>query len=214
MWKRIRGNFFTGLVVLLPAIITIWVLGFLFSKVNHLAMRLLPEALKQYFEKMHWAYVSWTIFVLLVGVGVFILVGVLARNIIGKKLISLGERILARIPLVNKIYLTVREISQAFLGQTRESFRRVVLLEYPRKGLYAIAFVTSESKGEIQGKTEKDMINVFLPTTPNPTSGLLIMVPEEDIIPLDMSIEEGMKLVISGGVLTPNTLKARGEEDK
>jgi uncharacterized membrane protein len=142
-----------------------------------------------------------------VGVAIFflviLLVGVFATNVIGKRMISIGERILARIPLVNKIYAAVQQISSAFLGSKSSIFSTVVLIEYPRKGVYSLGFVTSVAKGEVQHKTAQQVVGVFVPTTPNPTSGLLVFIPEGDLIRLDMSPEDGLKLVISGGVFTP-----------
>ena len=141
-----------------------------------------------------------------------ILTGMLTRNLIGKKLIEFGDRIMARIPIFNRIYTAVQQISQAFLTKKGTVFRKAVLVEYPRKGVYAIGFLTSESRGEVQERTETEMCNVFLPTTPNPTSGFLLLIPKNEITPLDMTIEEALKLVISGGTVVPDkALNNQGE---
>jgi uncharacterized membrane protein len=105
--------------------------------------------------------------------------------------------------MINKIYGAIKEVSNAFLGQDRGTFRKVVLVECPRKGMYAIGFVTSEVKGEAQMKTEETVVNVFVPSTPNPTTGFLLLVPKEQVIPLDMSVEDGLKMIVSGGIVTP-----------
>ncbi len=190
---HLRRYLITGIVVILPAVVTIWVLWNLFAFIDGLAKRVLVEPFSR-----------------IPGVGVIlffsviILVGIFATNLIGKRLISFGERIMARIPFANRIYKAVQQISTAFIGSQRSIFNKVVLVEYPRKGVHSIGFVTSEAEGEVQHKTAKQMVCVFVPTTPNPTSGVLIFVPREDLIYLDMTTEDGLKLVISGGVVTPS----------
>ena len=135
---------------------------------------------------------------------VIISTGLFAANYVGKKLIGFGERIVVRIPLVRSIYLTVKQIVDAFMhGGKNMAFKRVVLIEYPRKGIYSIGFITAESNGEVQAKTKENVMSVFLPTTPNPTSGYLLFVPREDVVVLDMSVEDGLKLVVSGGIIAP-----------
>ena len=131
------------------------------------------------------------------------LIGALAANYFGRLLLRVGERILDRMPVVSSIYATLKQIFQTVISKTSSSFEDVVLIEDPRRGLWAIAFVTGETSGEVQRRTERKMINIFLPTTPNPTSGFLLFVPKSDLIFLDMTIEEGIKHVISAGLVTP-----------
>ncbi|WP_028307594.1 DUF502 domain-containing protein [Desulfitibacter alkalitolerans] len=134
---------------------------------------------------------------------VILLSGFLASNFIGKSIIKISDQIICKIPIANSIYKTVKQIVDAFYSGDKKSFKQVVLIEYPRKGLYVLAFLTGESMGEVQVKTDQEVINVFLPTTPNPTSGFLLFVPREDVIFLDMSVEDGLKMIISGGVVVP-----------
>jgi uncharacterized membrane protein len=125
--------------------------------------------------------------------------GTIARNYIGKKLFTLGDHIVTRIPLINRIYIAIREISEAVLSERREVFKKAVLIQYPRKGLYSIAFFTQDTKGPIQQTMKEDIVSVFLPTAPNPTSGFLLFVPKKNVVDLDMSVEDAMKLVLSAG---------------
>ena len=130
-------------------------------------------------------------------------VGLLTRNFAGRKVVQLGEKMVDRIPLVRIIYSGVKQLLEAFFVQKTAAFRRVALLEYPRRGVYVIGFITGESRGEVQRKTDKNMINVFVPTTPNPTSGFYVLIPEDELVALDMTIEDAFKLIISGGIFTP-----------
>ena len=132
-----------------------------------------------------------------------IIVGAFARNYLGKKLIIIGDYIVTHIPLMNRIYITIREISEAILSEKREVFKKAVLIEYPRKGLYSVAFFTQDTKGPVQDVLRDDVVSVFLPTTPNPTSGYLLFVPKSKVRDLDLSVEDALKLVISGGSIHP-----------
>lgn len=206
---KLRANFMAGILVILPILVTYEIVRFIIvkTKVLYFANVVTPEWIK---HPIYFRYITIGIAVLVILAAIFIIltvVGMLARNVIGKRLILFGESVLARIPMVNKIYRAVQQISHAFVGKV--IFTRVVLLQYPRKGIYSIGFVTSDTKGEIGFEISKDSINVFLPTTPNPTSGYLLFVPEKDTISLSMSVEDAMKLVISGGAVTPNYNKPR-----
>jgi len=127
---------------------------------------------------------------------------VIVANLFGRKLVSLWEAILAKIPLVRTIYTSVKQILETVFSST-QSFRKVLLVEYPRKGLWTLAFQSSTTQGEAQAKTGVEVINIFIPTTPNPTSGFFIMVPRTDVVELDMSVDEGLKMIISAGVMVP-----------
>ena len=126
-------------------------------------------------------------------------------NIIGRRLLTLGERIVERIPLVRSLYSGVKKAAETILSDSGDSFRKVLLIEYPRKGIWSIAFQTGEPLGEVQQKTAAEVVTVFVPTTPNPTSGFIVLVPRTEIVELDMSVEEGLRLVISLGVVTPES---------
>jgi uncharacterized membrane protein len=130
-------------------------------------------------------------------------VGLLTRNFIGRKIVHLGENIVDRIPLVRVLYTGVKQLLEPLFLQKTNAFKRVALIEYPRRGVHVIGFVTGESKGEVQNKTSKDMMNVFVPTTPNPTSGFYILIPEDEVVYLNMSVEDAFKLIISGGIVSP-----------
>ncbi|MDK2822685.1 MAG: hypothetical protein PWQ67_230 [Clostridia bacterium] len=204
MLKKLQTYFITGLVVLLPTVVSIYVFLLLFNFIDKLILGKLPFA--EYIPGLN--YLN-SLAQKIPGIGfistilLILLIGILAKNIIGKRLINFFDRLMLSLPVVKSIYNAVKQIIEAFIRQDKDAFQKVVLLEYPRKGLYALAFVTGTTRGEIQAKTRQEMINVFLPTTPNPTSGFLLLVPREDLIPLEMSVEEGIKLIISGGVVTP-----------
>lgn len=196
----LRRDFITGLLIILPLVGTIWILlkafliltGFLVAAVRTVHP----------LDSLSLVVLTRLAALALIAVGL-VLMGALARNVFGRRMLRLLEGLCARIPVFNKIYGALRQISEALIGEGKTVFRRVVLVEYPRKGVYAVGFLTSEARGEPQAKTEAEVVNVFVPTTPNPTSGMLTMVPRDEIIPLEMSVEDGMKLVISGGALIP-----------
>ncbi len=146
---------------------------------------------------------------LLVLFALIYLVGFLTRTFIGGKLVALGEAILRRVPLVRNIYTATKQILEAILSGSERHFNEVVLLEYPRRGIYAIGFVTSPARGEVQAHMSGETVNVFLPTTPNPTSGYLLVLPRSDLTVLDMSVEDAVKLIISGGIVAPAAKSSR-----
>ena len=129
--------------------------------------------------------------------------GMIVANFLGKRLVVSWEHFLARIPLVRSLYAAIKQIMEAVLSTDAQSFRKVLLIEYPRKGVWSLAFLTSDNLGEVQAKTSSEVISVFIPTTPNPTSGFIIMVPKEDVIELEMAVEDGLKMIISLGVAVP-----------
>jgi uncharacterized membrane protein len=134
---------------------------------------------------------------------VVMLTGILVKNYVGRRVVDLGEYVLSSIPFVRPIYAAVKQLSQAAFGDSQDAFKRVILIEFPRRDIYCLAFVTGTASGETQEKTTKKLINVFVPTTPNPTSGFFLMVPEEDTIRLSMTVEDAFKLLISGGMVAP-----------
>lgn len=205
MIARLRNYFITGIAVILPAALTILILRYLVLTINNRILNPILGLLEPSLRETEIIYLKYLIkgLVLVAVCGAVILIGFATKNIVIRRLISFGERLLYKIPLINKVYTSIREITNAFLTHGKRVFQRVVLVEYPRKGIYSIGFVTSESRGEIQAKVHERIINVFIPTTPNPTSGVLLMVPKESVLDLDMSVEDGIKLVISGGAITP-----------
>ncbi|HET6520300.1 MAG TPA: DUF502 domain-containing protein [Geminicoccaceae bacterium] len=196
---RLRTYFLTGVIVTAPLAITFYLVwqtvGFIDDRVTGwIPDRYNPET-----------YLPFTVpgLGLLVMLVLLTLIGMLAAGFIGRALVRFGERLLARMPIIRSIYGALKQIFETVLAQSSRSFREVVLVEYPRRDLWAIGFVTGPTKGEVQDQTPDDMVNVFLPTTPNPTSGFLLFVPRHDLIHLNMTIEEGIKLVISGGIVSP-----------
>ncbi|WP_439502941.1 DUF502 domain-containing protein [Methylophaga sp.] len=142
----------------------------------------------------------------LLAVALVLITGMIMANLLGRRLVAFWESLMARIPLVRTLYSAVKQIMEAVLATDAKSFRKVLLVEYPRKGVWSLAFMTSDDLGEVQDKTIANVISVFIPTTPNPTSGFVLMVPESDVIELDMAVEEGLKMIISMGVVVPNSL--------
>jgi len=198
LWR----SFLTGLLVIFPALLTIFILQLLGGwivqvVINPLARLLSPWVAPGWGTVMARTaiWVGFVVFVILLGIG--------TRILVVRRLLNMGEGLVRRVPMVGKIYGTVREIAEAFGGGRRGAFTRVVLLQWPRPGLYAVGFVTSQSEGEVQEKTPGTVVSVFVPTTPNPTSGYLILAERDQLIPMEMSVEDGMRLVISGGVSGP-----------
>jgi uncharacterized membrane protein len=138
-------------------------------------------------------------------VALVLVTGMIMANLLGRRLVAFWELQLAKIPLVRTIYSAIKQIMEAVLATDGKSFRKVLLVEYPRKGVWSLAFMTSDDLGEVQDKTAANVISVFIPTTPNPTSGFVLMVPESEVIALDMTVEEGLKMIISMGVVVPDS---------
>ncbi len=208
----LRNLFFAGLLVTLPLVFTVFLLHFLFVSLDNLLGPGVAILLNKVGYNIDPAFrlpgLGIVALVLLV-----LLVGIFARNILGEKIVSLYESILVRIPFAKSIYVGAKQIVETFGKSMGDKFNKVVMIEYPRKGIYALAFTTSKSSGEVVRKTGKEMTNVFLPTTPNPTSGFFLLIPNEEIIDLDMSVEAGIKMIISGGLVTPPN-GAKGEPEK
>lgn len=203
VWNRFLVGFFNGVVILLPAAVTIALIRFLVSKVNSIVLNPIMKLLEPLRGIGEHAYVAKMIIFVAVIVAIT-LIGWGARIIFLNRIFSLGERILIKVPIMGRIYNSAKQIFSAFLGQGKTVFKQVVLVEYPRKGLYSIGFTTGKTSGEIRERIDTGGVNVFVPTTPNPTSGIFLVVPTEGIRFLKMSVEDGMKMVISGGSVTPS----------
>ena len=200
--KRLRtalkNYFLTGLLVILPIFITVYVILALIRGMDAILKYIPAKYLPETYLHVHIPGLGFILVVILVFV-----VGLLTRNFVGRKIVNLGENIVDRIPLVRVLYAGVKQLLEPIFLRKTNAFKRVALIEYPRRGVYVIGFITGESKGEIQNKTSKNMINVFVPTTPNPTSGFYILIPEDEVIVLNMSVEDAFKLIISGGIVSP-----------
>ena len=211
-FARWRANFVTGLAIVLPAVISIAVVGWLFGTVANITDTLLIFMPKEWTHRdngagpMHW---YWSLCALLLAVLLIGLVGGLARYYFGKKLIELVDLALLRVPLLNKIYSAIKQVNEAFSPSNKSSFKQVVLVEFPRPGSYSVGFLTGEDHKEVQQKTKEHVLSVFVPTTPNPTSGFLVLVPEHEITKLDMSVAEGIKFIISLGAIAPDFTPAK-----
>tara|TARA_B100000131_G_scaffold189329_1_gene182198 strand:+ start:174 stop:833 length:660 start_codon:yes stop_codon:yes gene_type:complete len=202
---RFRRFFFTGFLVTAPILITLYVTWIVITFIDAKVAGLLPEYLD--FRKAFPYQIP--------GIGLLIViifitfVGSLTPGLIGRTLLKAGESIVSRMPVVRSMYSAIKQIMETVMSTNSNSFREVVLVEYPRKGLWVIAFVTGDTKGEISKvlNRNKNLINIFVPTTPNPTSGFLLFVPKKDLVYLKMSVEQAVKLVISGGIVAPKLNK-------
>ncbi|MBN1541367.1 DUF502 domain-containing protein [candidate division KSB1 bacterium] len=210
--KRLRGYFVAGLLVVIPLALTAYVVWQLFVILDGLLSELVSQAIYRGLgvEPSGHSIPGIGLLALLLTI---VLIGMVARNFIGNKAIRLGGMLLNRIPVIRHIYGTFQQISQAFLSDHSEVFKRAALIEYPRKGIYSIGFITQDTKGVVQQKVDKDLVSVFLPTTPNPTSGYLLFVPKAEVILLNITVEEALKLVISGGAIVPMPLPPKQFKD-
>jgi len=199
---RLRGYFIAGVLVTAPITITAWLTIAIVNFVDSRVERLIPPSYNP--EE----YLPFS----LPGVGFIVVVvflffvGMLTTNFLGRYFLKLGEAILDRLPVVRSLYGATKQIFETVFANQSEAFREVVMIEYPRKDMWVIGFLTGRSKGEVQEKTSENTVNVFVPTTPNPTSGFLLFVPEKDVIRMEMSVEEGIKLVVSAGIVTPDKM--------
>ena len=195
---RGRGYFFAGLLIILPLGITLYVITAILKVMDHVLDIIPPPLHPQTYLPFPVPGLGLILSLLLV-----ILTGMLAKNYFGRRVVDFGEYLLSKIPLVRPIYSAMKQITQAMFGETQAAFKRAVLVEFPRQGIYALGFVTGAAAGEIEDRTARKLVSVFLPTTPNPTSGFYLMVPEKETIPLSMSVEDAFKLLISVGIAAP-----------
>ena len=202
-----RGSFLTGLAVVLPGVITIAIIKWLFGTIAIFTDSLL------FFLPARWTHADhglgpmfwyWSVGAFVVAIGLVTLAGLLTRYYIGKRVIAWLDAVILRVPLLNKIYGTIKQVNEAFSTGGKTSFKTVVLVEFPRAGSYSVGFITSDQNEALEQVTGKKLVNVFIPTTPNPTSGFLILVPEDEVTKLDMSVAEGIKYIISLGAISPD----------
>ena len=209
-WGRIRGYFLAGILVTAPLGITGYLAWVIVKFIDESVTPLVPAPYNPE------TYLPFSV----PGLGVLILIiiltliGALTAGLLGRWLLHTGERMLNRMPVVRSIYSAIKQIFETVMGQQSNAFREAVLIEYPRRGIWAIAFITGVTEGEVQNLTEQETVNIFLPTTPNPTSGFLLFVPKDEVVPLDMTVEEAIKMVISGGIVTPPDRRPLTEQEK
>ncbi len=192
---RLRNYFLTGILVSAPVVLTFYVTILFLDFVDRRVAGLLPSGL----------YPEGGIpgFGLVIGISFFVIIGWFATNFMGRLLIGLSESIVERMPVVRTIYSGFKQVFEMVMGKQARAFREAVLVEFPMENSWAIGFVTGTTQGEIQARTTDTVMNVFVPTTPNPTSGYLIFVPKERVVYLDMPVDDALKMVISGGIITP-----------
>ena len=198
---KFRSFFFTGFLVTAPILITLYVTWIVITFIDSKVADLLPEYL-DFRTAFPYQIPGFGLLIVIIFITI---VGALTPGIIGRTLLKTGERIVSKMPIVRSIYSALKQIMETIMSTNSNSFREVVLVEYPRKGIWVIGFVTGDTKGEVQKllKNKNQLINIFIPTTPNPTSGFLLFVPKKDLLYLKMSVEQAVKLVISGGIVAP-----------
>jgi len=206
--KALRNNVLVGLILITPLVVTVWIVNLLFDFITRNALfSFLSEHMPEAIRDSSMGQALGKVLALMIVLMVLFLIGFFARSFFGRRLYGIGERLVERIPGINKIYIWVRQISESFVAQRQTLFKEVVLVEYPRVGLHSVAFVTTavprEFREQIPVETEEEFVALFVPTTPNPTSGLMIVAPRGDLRPLDISVADAMKLVISAGAVHP-----------
>ncbi len=203
MLKILKKSFLTGLILLLPIGITGLIVNFMLDYIGEPTSRILFYWLDINIRNKLITSILINLISTLFVLTLITLIGLLSRYFFGKWLFKMTERVINRVPLVRSIYKSSKQIITTFGESNISAFSKTVLVPYPHPGSYAIGFLTSDTVGEIQEKTGKHVVNIFIPTTPNPTSGFLLMIPKEDVIELEMSVGDGVKMIISGGIVVP-----------
>lgn len=204
---RLRGSFFAGILVTVPIVLTIYLVWVLVKTVDDMVASVLPH---------QWnpnTYLPFDVpgLGLIIFFVAMVVIGAVTASFMGRFFHRRFERILNRLPVVRSIYSAIKQIMDTVFSQRSQAFREAVLVEYPRRDLWTIAFITGETKGEVKNLHADEIINIYVPTTPNPTSGFLLFVPKRDIIPLNMSVDEALKMVISTGIVTPPDRRSQAE---
>lgn len=205
--SRLRNYFFTGILVTAPAAITIYLAVIFVNYVDSSVTKFIP---KEYNPEAYFPYGIPGIGVIILLI-LFIIIGMFATGIVGRFFLRLWEKVLVSTPIISSIYNALKQVFETFCStSSKNSFHEVVMLEYPRKGIWTMAFVTGKPTKEMQDKAKgKELEAIFVPTTPNPTSGFLLFVPREDLIPLDISVEDGLKMIVSVGIVHPSLKEAK-----
>ncbi|MBC6439906.1 MAG: DUF502 domain-containing protein [Rhodospirillales bacterium] len=208
-WARLRNYFITGIIVVAPIALTIYLVTLVVGFIDESILPLLGE---RYNPETYLPFAVPGIGVLIFVIAIT-LIGWIATGLVGRTVVRVGENLLDRMPVIRSVYSALKQIFETVLAQNSRAFRDVVLIPYPRQGCWAIGFVTGTTRGEVKDTIQDEVVNVFLPTTPNPTSGYLLFLPKKDVIFLRMNVEQGIKLVISGGVVTPDVASDRPDGD-
>lgn len=193
---RLRAYFFAGILITAPISITFYLAWIFVSFVDEKVTPLIPDA----YNPQRWGVPGVGLLIIVVALT---LIGALTAGWAGRTVLKVSEQVLAQMPVIRSIYSATKQIFETVLAQKSNAFREVVLIEYPRRGIWTLAFLSGTTGGEVRAVADRDMVNVFVPTTPNPTSGFLLFLPREDVRHLDMTVEEGIKMVVSGGIITP-----------
>jgi uncharacterized membrane protein len=204
MFRNLRTAFISGLLLIAPIGVTVFVINFLVQRIGAPTRQLFFFFIPRETIRSVWFEYGLYIAALAVVMVLITFLGWLSKLLIGRALVRLLERIVDTVPLIRNVYNTVKQIRDTFVQQEKAVFQKAVLIEYPRSGSWVLGFLTGEGKGEIQHRTESELRNIFVPTTPNPTSGFLLMIPSDQVRELDMAISEAMKLIISGGAVVPH----------
>jgi uncharacterized membrane protein len=196
--SSLKRYLIAGILVWLPLGVTVLVVRLFVDLMDRTLLLLPPD-----YRPENVLGMSIPGFGVILSIAIILFTGMIVANILGNRLVKLWESLLNRIPLVRSVYSGVKQITETLFSSSGQSFRKVLLIEYPRKGLWTLAFQTGTDVGEAQKKTGEDVVNVYVPTTPNPTSGFFIMIPRTDVVELDMSVDDGLKMIISMGVVVP-----------
>jgi uncharacterized membrane protein len=218
--KRLKTYFLTGFVSSLPLIITLYLFSgiwdFLLTKIEKTipVSTIVEYLVKNYFKEDYVAklVVKWSVYftVLVILFFIIVLVGATLRNVVGHKIAKYFDSIFFKIPIIKQVYATLKQISDMILSGSSKAYQKVVLIEYPRKGIYSLGFLTNYKNEYFENISgEERLVNVFIPTSPNPTSGMFIMMSNREVIELDLKVDEAVKLIISGGAIVPNNLKKK-----
>jgi len=215
IFARWRASFLTGLAITLPAIVSVAAVMWLFRTASNFTdtllffLKFVPDKKYIYENGQSGEFLwYWSVLAFALAVGLISIVGLLARYYVGKRMIEWLDAAMMQVPLFNKFYGAIKQVNEAFSGN-KNSFKTVVLVEFPREGMYSVGFLTNEQHGEVQQKTKEKVVAVFIPTTPNPTSGFLVLVPEDKVTKLDMSVADGIKYIVSLGSIAPEKPAAK-----
>ncbi|MEM1086480.1 MAG: DUF502 domain-containing protein [Pseudomonadota bacterium] len=199
MFAWLRGRFFAGMVIAAPLAATYYILQFLITFIDDRVKPLLPPLLKPE-TYTNYAIPGFGVVVLVIALTIL---GAITANLVGRSLLAATDRILSRIPIVRNVYAALRQLTDVLANNQQASFDRCVMVEYPKKGSWCVGFVSSHAKGEIGARLSTDMLGIFVPTTPNPTSGFLIYVHASEVVEMDMSVEDGAKMILTAGLVVP-----------
>ena len=220
MHRGLRGYFYAGLIVILPLFLTIFIINWMVNFVITMTMEsfftvLINNAIRFFGieDNLHLKTAVYVLYLLSILV-LITFIGYITKNIIGKKITRRINRIIGKLPIVKHIYTTINQIVSLISSEKGNTYKRAIAVEYPRKGIYSIGFLTSETNEILSNVVGKELCNVFIPTSPNPTSGMFICVDKKDIIFLDMKIDDAVKLIISGGVIVPEMEKEENGEEE